>query len=175
MGEGDYKNTSRPADDRPQRKTQSMSQGSNDAGQQKSPQPARKVPRAPVAELVGFEITEGGDGRAVMTLQAGPQHANPMGTLHGGILCDIGDAAMGYAFASMLAEGETFTTLDLRINFLRPVWNAILRAEAKVMHRGRTIGYVECDVTDERQRVVAKLSSTCMVLRNEKAAGRSLS
>jgi uncharacterized protein (TIGR00369 family) len=151
-----------------------MSMGSNNAGQDNSHPPRRPLPRAPVAELVGFEITEGGDGRAVMTLQAGPQHANPMGSLHGGILCDIGDAAMGYAFASTLAEGESFTTVDLRINFLRPVWNALLRAEAKVVHRGRTVGYVECDVVDERQRVVAKLSSTCMVLRNEKAAGRSL-
>jgi len=59
-----------------------------------------------VAELVGFEIGEGSNGRAVMTLQAGPQHANPMGTLHGGVLCDIGDAAMGYAFASTLGDGE---------------------------------------------------------------------
>jgi uncharacterized protein (TIGR00369 family) len=149
-----------------------MSQGSNDAGQSDSAQPSGKLPRAPIAELIGFEITSGGDGRAVMTLQAGPQHANPMGTLHGGVLCDIGDAAMGYAFASTLREGETFTTVDLRVNFLRPVWNAVLRAEANVVHRGRTVGYVECDVTDERQRVVAKLSSTCMVLRSEKAAGR---
>jgi uncharacterized protein (TIGR00369 family) len=149
-----------------------MSQGSNDAGQQDSPQPPRKVPRAPVAELVGFEIGEGADGRAVMTLQAGPQHANPMGTLHGGILCDIGDAAMGYAFASTLGEGETFTTIDLRITFLRPVWNALLRAEAKVVHRGRTVGYVECDITDEKGRLIAKSSSTCMVLRHEKATGR---
>jgi uncharacterized protein (TIGR00369 family) len=151
-----------------------MSPGSEESGSNETPaeQPQRPLPTAPVAELVGFEITSGGDGRAVMTLQAGPQHANPMGTLHGGILCDIGDAAMGYAFASTLGEGETFTTVDLRINFLRPVWNALLKAEAHVVHRGRTVGYVECDVTDERQRVVAKLSSTCMVLRKEKAAGR---
>jgi uncharacterized protein (TIGR00369 family) len=151
-----------------------MSQGSNDAGQQSSPHPPRKIPRAPVAELVGFEIGEGGNGRAVMTLQAGPQHANPMGTLHGGILCDIGDAAMGYAFASTLAEGETFTTIDLRITFLRPVWNALLRAEAKVVHRGRTVGYVECDITDEKGRLIAKSNSTCMVLRKDMAAGRGL-
>jgi uncharacterized protein (TIGR00369 family) len=148
-----------------------MSQGSNEAGQ-KHAQPARKLPVAPIANLIGFEIGKGGDGRAVMTLQAGPQHANPMGTLHGGVLCDIGDAAMGYAFASTLAEDETFTTIDLRISFLRPVWNALLRAEAKVVHRGRTVGHVECDVTDDRGRLIAKLSSTCMVLRNKKAAGR---
>ncbi len=158
-----------------------MSQGSKDTGSESGDSndaPAdrlkRSLPAAPVAKLVGFEITSGGDGRAVMTMQTGPQHANPMGTLHGGILCDIGDAAMGYAFASTLAEGEAFTTIDLRINFLRPVWNARLKAEAHVVHRGRTVGYVECDVTDERQRVVAKLSSTCMVLRNEMAAGRKL-
>ncbi len=147
-----------------------MSQGSN--AEQKSSQPVRRLPKAPIANLIGFEIGEGADGRAVMTLQAGPQHANPMGTLHGGVLCDIGDAAMGYAFASTLAEGETFTTIDLRISFLRPVWNALLRAEAKVVHRGRTVGYVECDVTDDKGKLIAKLSSTCMVLRQEKAAGR---
>ncbi|HXY33427.1 MAG TPA: PaaI family thioesterase [Planctomycetaceae bacterium] len=151
-----------------------MSQGSSDSAPEHSPveKPRRPLPPAPVADLIGFEITSGADGRAVMTLQAGPQHANPMGTLHGGILCDIGDAAMGYAFASTLAEGETFTTIDLRANFFRPVWNAVLRAEAIVVHRGRTVGYVECDVTDEKGRVVAKLSSTCMVLRLDKAAGR---
>ena len=155
------------------RKTPTMSQGSNDAVQ-KDAQPARKLRVAPVAELVGFEVCDAVDGRAVMTLQAGPQHANPMGTLHGGILCDIGDAAMGYAFASTLAEGETFTTIDLRISFLRPVWNALLRAEAKVVHRGRTVGYVECDVTDDMGKLIAKLSSTCMVLRKDMAAGRGL-
>jgi uncharacterized protein (TIGR00369 family) len=149
-----------------------MSQGSNDSNDSSAEKPRYTLPRAPVAELVGFEIAEGGDGRAVMTLQAGPQHANPMGTVHGGILCDIGDAAMGYAFASTLAKGETFTTIDLRITFLRPVWNARLRAEAKVVHRGRTVGYVECDITDEKGRLIAKSSSTCMVLRNEKASGR---
>src|SRR6266404_5577640 len=59
--------------------------------------------KPPIAELIGFEIVEIGDGHAVGSLQAGPQHANPMGTLHGGVLCDIADAAMGMAFASTLA------------------------------------------------------------------------
>ena len=131
-----------------------------------------KINDVPIARLIGFEAKQIADGKSAVTLATGPQHANPMGTLHGGILCDIGDAAMGYAFASTLGEGETFTTIDLRANFLRPVWNAVLRAEANVVHRGRTVGYVECDVTDEKGRVIAKLSSTCMMLRNEKATGR---
>jgi uncharacterized protein (TIGR00369 family) len=71
----------------------------------------------PVAHLIGFEAKDIADGRATVVLIAGPQHANPMGTLHGGILCDIADAAMGLAFANTLASEESFTTLELKINF----------------------------------------------------------
>ncbi len=128
--------------------------------------------RPPVAELIGFEVPEAADGRAIVTLQTGPQHANPMGTLHGGILCDIADAAMGIAFASTLAVDESFTTVELQVNFFRPVWQSVLRAEGRVVQRGRTIGYVECDVTDDKGKLVAKCNSTCLVLRGEQAAGR---
>src|SRR5690554_2846634 len=81
----------------------------------------------PIAHLIGFSVDEIGDGRTIASLQAGPQHANPMGTLHGGVLCDLADAAMGIAFASTLEVDESFTTIELRINFFRPVWNARLR------------------------------------------------
>ena len=73
-----------------------------------------------------------------------------MGTLHGGVLCDISDAAMGVAYASTLEEGESFTTLELKINFLKPVWRSRLRAEGSVVERGKTVGLVMCDVFDER-------------------------
>jgi uncharacterized protein (TIGR00369 family) len=126
----------------------------------------------PIARLIGFEAKNVADGRATVVLAAGPQHANPMGTLHGGILCDIADAAMGIAFASTLATEESFTTVELKINFLRPVWQAQLRAEGTVVQRGGTVGYVECTITDEENRLVAKAASTCMVLRGQKAAGR---
>jgi uncharacterized protein (TIGR00369 family) len=126
----------------------------------------------PVGNLIGFEIKEGADGRSVVILKSGPQHANPMGTLHGGILCDIADAAMGIAFASTLAPDESFTTIELKINFFRPVWEALLRAEGKVVRRGSSVGYVECEITDENARLVAKAASTCMVLRGAIAKGR---
>ena len=125
-----------------------------------------------IARLIGFEATDIADGRATVVLAAGPQHANPMGTLHGGILCDIADAAMGIAFASTLAPEESFTTVELKINFFRPVWQAQLKAEGTVVRRGQTIGYVECTITDEKNRLVAKAGSTCMVLRDRTAAGR---
>ncbi len=126
----------------------------------------------PVGQLIGFEAIEAADGRAVVTLAAGTQHTNPMGTLHGGVLCDIADAAMGIAFASTLATDESFTTIELKINFFRPVWKALLKAEGKVVRRGTTVGYVECEITDENGKLVAKAASTCLVLRGERAKGR---
>jgi uncharacterized protein (TIGR00369 family) len=126
----------------------------------------------PIAKLIGFELTEYVKGKTVFSFEAGPQHANPMGTLHGGILCDVADAAMGTAVATTLEEGESFTTLELKINFLKPVWNAHLTATGRVVRRGRTICLTECDVTDEKGSLVARASSTCMILRGEQAAGR---
>jgi uncharacterized protein (TIGR00369 family) len=131
-----------------------------------------ELPRPPVAQLVGFTLTAVAEGRSTVLLEAGPQHANPMGTLHGGILCDVADAAMGIAYASTLAEDESFTTLELKINFLKPVWQARLTAEGRVVKRGRTIGLTECDITDENGSLVARASSTCMTLRGDEAAGR---
>src|SRR5467141_833196 len=98
-----------------------------------------RVNDIPVARLIGFEAKEIAEGRATVTLAAGPQHANPMGPLHGGLLCDISDAAMGMAFASTLAPDESFTTIELKVNFFRPVWEARLRAEGRVVRRGSSI------------------------------------
>jgi uncharacterized protein (TIGR00369 family) len=125
-----------------------------------------------VAQLIGFTLISVSDGRSTVVLEAGPQHANPMGTLHGGILCDIADAAMGIAYATTLDEDESFTTLELKINFLKPIWSAQLTAEGRVIKRGRTIGLTECDIIDEKGSLVARASSTCMTLRGSDAAGR---
>ncbi len=95
-----------------------------------------------------------------------------MGTLHGGILCDIADAAMGMAYASTLDEGETFATLELKINFLKPVWQAKLQAIGRVVKHGRTVGLVECDILDADETLVARATGTCMTLRGEQGRGR---
>jgi len=132
------------------------------------------VAKPPIAELIGFTIEAMADGRAVGTMETGPQHFNPMGTLHGGILCDLADAAMGMAFASTLAPDEGFTSINLSINFFRPVWRSRLRAEARVTNRGKNVGYVECEVTDQDGKRIAKADSTCFILRGE-ARGREQS
>ena len=131
-----------------------------------------EAPPPPVAKLIGFDLISVRPGEAVVELQATEAHANPMGTLHGGILCDIADAAMGIAYASNLGDGESFTTLELKINFLKPVWNARFLATGRVVKQGRTVGMVECEVTDEKGSLVARATSTCLTLRGQQAEGR---
>ena len=132
-----------------------------------------EVPPPPVATTIGFKPTLIEEGRAVFVMEADPaRHGNPMGTIHGGILCDLADAAMGMAWASRLEEGETFTTLELKINFFKPVWKQTLKAEAKIVKAGRTVGMVECDLFDGSGALVARASSTCLTLRGEAAKGR---
>ena len=131
-----------------------------------------ELPPAPFPNYIGIKLVEIELGRARMEMTAEAHHANPMGTVHGGVPCTLADSAMGLAYASTLADGESFTTLELKINFLRPVWNGRLIAEGTVVQRGRTIGLAECTVTDEDGRLIARASSTCMTLRDEQATGR---
>jgi uncharacterized protein (TIGR00369 family) len=126
----------------------------------------------PVAKLIGFDLISVKPGEAVIEFQATEAHANPMGTLHGGVLCDIADAAMGFAYSSNLDQDQSFTTLELKINFLKPIWKSRLLAAGRVVKQGRTVGLVECDITDEKGNLVARATSTCMTLRGERAQGR---
>src|SRR5438046_10219328 len=107
------------------------------------------LPLPPVSRLVGFVLKSVEPDRAVFEMEADERHHNPMGTLHGGIYCDLADAAMGYAYAATLAEGETFTTIELKINFLRAVFNDTSTAEARVANAGDALGYRECGVKEQ--------------------------
>jgi uncharacterized protein (TIGR00369 family) len=129
-----------------------------------------ELPPPPVGRMLGFVLKAIEPGRAVFEMEADERHHNPMGTLHGGIYCDLADAAMGYAYAATLGEGESFTTVELKINFLRAVRKATLTAEARVVKAGSTLGYVECDVKDQTGKLVARAASTCMKLSQERPA-----
>jgi uncharacterized protein (TIGR00369 family) len=133
---------------------------------------AGDAPAPAIASLVGLTMTRIDPGQSVFEMDAGPQHANPMGTLHGGVICDLSDAAMGTAMATTLEDDESFTTLDLTAKYFKPIWNARLRATAQVVKRTRTLGLIECEVRDESGSLVAKVFSTCIALRGDKAAGR---
>ena len=108
-----------------------------------------------------------------MKLEAEERHSNPMGTIHGGVIGDVADAAMGMAYFSTLEEGESFTTLELKVNFIRPFWTGTLLAHGRVVHRGRTVGLTECDVVDVDGRLIARASSDVHgAARRGMAAGR---
>ena len=125
----------------------------------------------PIARLLGFVPKSIEPGHAIFEMEADERHHNPMGTLHGGVYCDLADAAMGFAYAATLRKGETFTTIELKINFLRAVRKATLTAEARVVKAGSTLGYVECDVKDQTGRLIARAASTCMRLKLEGKSG----
>ena len=122
-------------------------------------------PPAPVSELVGFRMVDADEGRVTFELDAGPQHSSPPGTVHGGILCDLADAAMGCANVSLLADGESFATVELKINFLKPVWSGRLTAVGQVVKAGRTLSLCDCRISDESGSLVAFATSTCMTIR----------
>jgi uncharacterized protein (TIGR00369 family) len=115
------------------------------------------APLPPIAQLIGVRLTS-------IEFQGGEQHANPTGILHGGVFCDIADAARGIAYASTLEEGETLATPELRINFLKRVWQAKLRAIGKVFPKSHTVGLVECNILDEKDSLIARASCTYMTL-----------
>ena len=115
-----------------------------------------ELPVPPVARLIGFQLTSVRHGESVIELEASDMHANPMGTLHGGILCDIADAAMGIAFASTLEDDESFTTLELKINFLRPVWKEKLRAIGKVVAQAYRAAW-RLGKDDEKKRRISEI------------------
>lgn len=123
-----------------------------------------EYPTWPLGSLLGIELQSIGGGESRWTMEAGLEHANPMGTIHGGVLCDLGDAALSTAYMSTLDDDELFTTVDLTINFLRPVRTDRLEASGEVIHRGRRIGVSQSDIWNDDGERVARLSGTCMTL-----------
>ena len=84
------------------------------------------VPPPPVAVLLGLRLVSVADGEVVFELDVRPEHANPMGTIQGGVICALADAAMGLAYATRLEDAESFTTLELKTNYLRQVRDGTL-------------------------------------------------
>ena len=143
--------------------------GNGDAGSEES----RFIYPPAIAKTLGFKLIDVGPGTATMEIVADAhKHANPMGTIHGGVLCDIADAAIGTAHATTLDEDESFTSIDLQINFFRPLWNGRIRAAAKPVNVGNQINRYICDIVRDDGKLVAQVTSTVMTLRGGQASGR---
>lgn len=120
---------------------------------------------APIATLLEVRPIDLGGGEARVELTAGERLHNAMGSVHGGIFCDLADVAMGAALATVAAEGESFTTLQLQMSYFLPVVSGTLRAHARVLRRGRTTAHLECDLEDAEHRLVARATSVYAIRR----------
>ena len=127
-----------------------------------------------ISQLLGFEITAVGPGTATLTVDVdAATHGNQQGTVHGGFIAELGDAAIGTAHSTLMGPGESFTSIDLRATFLRPVWRDTLLAHARPTHSGRTITHYQCDIVRSSDaKPVATVTGTVMTLRGEHATGR---
>jgi uncharacterized protein (TIGR00369 family) len=124
---------------------------------------AGEAPLAPIVDLLGIRSRSLGDGRAEVEMDAGPRLHNAMGILHGGVLLDLADVAMGVALATAAEEGESFSTVQSSVSYLRPVKEGRLVADARVVKRGRMLGHLECEVRDSEGRGVARVSSVIAI------------
>lgn len=122
-------------------------------------------PNPPISELLGFHLAEADPGRAVFTCTPEFRHYNPIGSVHGGIAATLLDSALGCAIFSTLKRGETWTTLELKLNYVRAMTKdtGLVRAEGRVIHRGRTVATSEGDLKDTSGRLYAHATTTCMI------------
>src|SRR2546429_3619946 len=111
-------------------------------------------------ETLGARISEAEPGRVVVELIAGPQHRHGGGVVQGGVVTQIADAAMGMSLATLQEDGMWNTTIELKINFIRPAIEGRLRAVGRVIEMRQTLLFSKADVFDDEERLVARASST---------------
>ncbi|GAA3389832.1 PaaI family thioesterase [Cryptosporangium minutisporangium] len=127
----------------------------------------RKAPPPNIATLLGMNLTEVDEGRVVFTLDAKPEFSNPLGTVHGGIHATLLDSAMGCAVHTTLPAGVGYTTLELKVNYVRAVSldAGTLTCVGEVIHVGGRVATAEGRVTDAAGRLLAHATTTCMLFR----------
>ena len=124
-----------------------------------------EVPPPPIGELLGFLPIEAEPGRVVFQGTPGPQHYNPLGSIHGGYAATLLDSCVGCAVHSMLPAGKGYTTLELKVNFVRALTDQVgpVRAEGKIVSIGGQIGIAEGRLTDVSGRLYAFATTTCLI------------
>jgi len=127
----------------------------------------------PISKTLGMNIMEVDLGTATVQINTTKKlHGNQQGTIHGGLLCELADAAIGTAHSTLIQEGETFTSVELKINFYRPVFEDILTAKASHLYCGKNLSHYQCDIFRSDGKKAAMITSTVMTLRGDKATGR---
>jgi uncharacterized protein (TIGR00369 family) len=123
------------------------------------------IARPPIAAVLGFDLVEIGEGRAVFAFEPGEQHYNPLGVVHGGMAAMLLDSTMGCAVHSTLPRGRGYTTLEIKVNLVRAVTGSVgtLRAEGKIIHAGRQSATAEGRLVDRDGKLFAHATTTCLV------------
>jgi uncharacterized protein (TIGR00369 family) len=136
-----------------------------------------KLPAPPIALLLGFTLDEVDEGRVVFTVEPGEHHYNPIGVVHGGLAATLLDSAMGCAVHSLLPQGRGYTTLEIKVNYVRAItrMSGRLRASASVIHMGGRIATAEGRIVDASGQLCAHATTTCILLAARLGAAASAS
>ena len=125
-----------------------------------------RLPQPPIAETMDFRLVEVARGRAVFAMTPAEYHYNPIGVVHGGVAATLLDSAMGCAINASLPAGTAYTTLEIKVNYLRPLTMTTgeVRAEGTVTHLGRRMAVAEGRLIDAAGKLYATASTTCLVM-----------
>lgn len=126
---------------------------------------AGKIPQPPIAKLMKFRLAEAEKNRAVFEGFPDFDLYNPIGSVHGGYAATLLDSALGCSIFTTLNKGDTWTTLELKVNYVRAMTKDTgpVRAEGRVIHRGRTVATSEGDLKDRDGKLYAHATTTCMI------------
>ena len=124
-----------------------------------------ELPYPPIARTLDFQLLEVGEGRAVFQGTPGPDHLNPMGTVHGGWYATLLDSALGCAVHTMMPAGRGYTTAELGVNLVKAIGPKVqrVRAEGKVLHCGRQLATAEARLVGPDGTLYAHATTTCLV------------
>jgi uncharacterized protein (TIGR00369 family) len=134
---------------------------------------AKNKAMMPYGLTLGFTVESLASGESVVTMPCLQHIHNVFGYTHGGATFSIADTAIGLAHLAAIEEGQTATTVESRISYMRPSLSGMLRATARTVKQGRTLSFYECDVTDDLGRLVARISATMMTLNGDQSRGRN--
>jgi uncharacterized protein (TIGR00369 family) len=125
-----------------------------------------ELPSPPIAVLMNFRLSEIAEGRAIFVCDPAEYHYNPIGLIHGGLAATLLDSAMGCAVHTTLPAGVGYTTLEIKVNYVRPVRadKGPIRCEGTVIHRGRRTATADGRVVDDEGKLYAHATTTCLIL-----------
>ena len=126
---------------------------------------AGELPGAPMASHFGMEVVEVESGAVTFRCTPDASHYNPVGTVHGGLVCTLLDSALGCATHTTLPAGMGYTSIEIKVNYLRPLsaGNGALTARGRVTKPGRRVTFAEGEVLDGQGRVVATASGSLLI------------